>query len=287
MASTPLISTTELHARLAEPALRIVDCRFDLAQPQAGAEAYQRSRIPGAQYAHLDHDLSDACQLTTRGRHPLPHPQAFADWLARAGIDSGSQVVVYDQDQGMYAARLWWLLRASGHATVQLLDGGFRAWVDAGHALETGAPISARPLPAGGPMAPDREQWVDADQVRAGLQQGELLLLDARAAPRFRGEVEPIDPVAGHVPGARNRPYSDNLDQSGRFKPAAQLRAEFNELLAGHPPGAVVHMCGSGVTACHNLVAMAHAGLEGSRLYADSWSGWILDPMRPVALGPQ
>lgn len=283
MGSAPLISTSELAAQLADPQLRVIDCRFDLAQPGWGEAEYQAGRIPGARYAHLDRDLSDLSQKATRGRHPLPTLTAFSASLSRLGINRQTRVVVYDQHQGMYAARLWWLLSACGHPAVQVLDGGYAAWLAAGLPLDsTPASVQAPTrLPEALVLQPG--EVVEVDALCSALAAHNILLLDARAAPRFRGEVEPIDAVAGHVPGAHNRPFTVNLDAHGRFKPAAVLRAEFDALLVGRTPSSVVHMCGSGVTACHNRLAMDVAGLYGSRIYADSWSGWITDPARPIA----
>lgn len=283
MGLPPLISTTELHALLGRPELRVIDCRFDLGNPAWGEAEFQAGRIPGARYAHLDRDLSDLSQKGSRGRHPLPQMSAFSASLSRLGIDKHARVVVYDQNQGMYAARLWWLLGACGHPAVQVLDGGYARWQAEGLPIDTGAASTQPPtrLPESLWLQPN--EVVEVDRLQHDLAAHSIALLDARAAARFRGEVEPIDPVAGHVPGAVNRPYTLNLDASGRFKPAAQLREEYAALLVGRTPASVVHMCGSGVTACHNRLAMDVAGLYGSRLYADSWSGWITDRSRPIA----
>jgi thiosulfate/3-mercaptopyruvate sulfurtransferase len=285
MASGPLTSSTELAAQLGDEALRVIDCSFDLADPAAGEDMHRRLRIPGARYAHLDRDLSDLSRKACAGRHPLPGLRALSASLSRLGIDRHSHVVAYDQGPGMYAARLWWLLRSCGYRRVQVLDGGMAAWQAAGLPVETGTPVTQRPsrLPEALRMAP--RAVVDADDVQSGLAGRAIVLLDARAAARFRGEVEPLDPVAGHIPGAVNRPFTDNLASDGRFKTRSQLRAEYLHLLAGRRPSAVVHMCGSGVTACHNKLAMDIAGLRGSRIYADSWSGWITDPGRAVTRG--
>lgn len=286
MASTPLISTADLATRLADRQLRIVDCRFELSDAEAGARAYALSRIPHARHADLNRDLSDLSQSATHGRHPLPDLTRLAASLARLDLTRDAHVVAYDQDSGVYAARLWWLLRSLGFTHVKVLNGGFAAWQAEGLPVETEAPPRqpASRLPAN--LQLPATAWLDADAVQRGLANRAIVLIDARGAQRFRGEVEPIDPVAGHVPGAINRPYTDNLGPDGRFKEPGQLRAEFARLLNGHSPGEVVHMCGSGVTACHNRLAMDHAGLRGSRLYPDSWSGWITDPARPVAVGP-
>jgi len=261
----------------------IVDCRHDLTDVDAGRRAWEQAHLPGAVHAHVDRDLSDLGK-TGLGRHPLPDAAAFAATLARWGWLPGLPVVAYDAMGGaLAAARLWWMLRVLDQPAA-VLDGGFQAWVAAGFPLEsrgvtpTPAAVTALRWPEG------RVLYVeDLVQQRA---RPEALLLDARATPRYRGDVEPLDIKAGHVPGAHNRPFAYNLDTDGRFKPVEDLREEWLELLAGHDPAAVVHMCGSGVTACHNLLAMEHAGLPGSRLFAPSWSGWISDPERPLATGP-
>ncbi len=276
-----LIDAQTLRSRLAagEPTV-VLDCRFDLARPDAGPAAYAEGRIPGARHAHLDRDLSGA-RNGRNGRHPLPEREAFAACAAGWGVAPGVQVVAYDAQAGVYAARAWWLLRWLGHDAVAVLDGGWQAWLAAGGEVETGpppVPAPAAPYPA---AAAATMPTVDADTLLRML--GRLRVLDARSAARFRGEVEPLDPVAGHIPGATLRCFSDNLQADGRFKPAERLRAEFDRL--GTPPAEVVHSCGSGVTACHNLLAMAHAGLDGSVLYPGSWSEWCADPARPVAVG--
>lgn len=277
MAYTTLISAAEWRALQAGAAPWVLlDCSFDLADPAAGARAYGAGHLPGAQYAHLDNDLS-GLKTGRNGRHPLPERDAFAAQAGRWGVRPGVQVVCLDAQGGCYAARAWWLLRWLGHAHVAVLDGGVAAWQAAGGALTTAAAAVAPqpPYPAQPPAMPT----VDAAAVLAGL--GQLQLFDARSAERFRGEVEPLDPVAGHIPGATLRFFKDNLGPDGRFKPAAQLRAEFEALRAPDKP--VVHQCGSGVTACHNLLAMAHAGLGDTALYPGSWSEWCSDPLRPVA----
>lgn len=285
MASTPLISTSDLATRIADHNLRIIDCRFDLTDSEAGRRAYLQSRLPHARYADLNRDLSDLSQVAEHGRHPLPSMTSLAASFARLDITRNTHVVAYDQDSGAYAARLWWLLRATGHAQVKVLSGGFAAWQRAGLPIETGPAPLYPPSRLPERLVLPATSWLTAENVTRGLADGSLLVLDARGAARFRGEVEPIDPVAGHVPGAINRPFQDNLDSHGCFKEPAQLRSEFAQLLHGRAATQVVHMCGSGVTACHNRLAMDHAGLRGSRLYPDSWSGWITDPERPVAVG--
>ncbi|PJK00978.1 sulfurtransferase [Lysobacteraceae bacterium NML91-0213] len=276
---TTIVDCEDLHAALGRSGLVIVDCRFALADPGAGEAAWRRSHVPGAVYAHLDRDLSGP-HAPGAGRHPWPSASAFAQTLAAWGIDADRQVVAYDDGDGAHAARLWCLVRAAGFERVAVLDGGWARW----QAL--GLPVTDDP-PRPAPVAIRSLSWrmppLEAADVQAHLASGGLLV-DARAAERFRGEIEPIDRVAGHVPGAVNRPYAQNL-RDGRFKPAAQLRAEFESVLGAHGADEMVAMCGSGVTACHHLLAMAHAGLDGARLYGGSWSGWIEDPARPVATG--
>jgi thiosulfate/3-mercaptopyruvate sulfurtransferase len=278
----PLVDVAGLAA-MAPAAVLIADCRFELADPEKGRRDYRLGHIPGAVYAHLDEDLSElGKQAEGLGRHPLPEPEAFAAALGRWGWHPGLTVVAYDAGGGaMVAARLWWLLRIAG-LPARVLDGGLAAWVAAGLPLEHG---TTKRQPTRVELDLDAGQVLLTDAIERGRHTPGMLLLDARAEPRYRGEVEPIDRVGGHVPGARNRPFVDNLQADGRFRPAAELRAEFEALLEGHDPSDVVHMCGSGVTACHNLLAMEHAGLRGSRLYAPSWSGWSSDPARPVATG--
>lgn len=276
---TTLIEAESLAAALDDADLRIFDCRFVLTDPVAGENAWRQSHLPGAQYAHLDRDLSGPHEVDA-GRHPWPDAAAFGAWLGHCGVAPHTRVVAYDAGDGAYAARLWWLLRCFGHREVAVLDGGFARWTALGLPVSAEAP-SFPPTRYDGTF--DASQLLDADAVRQALAAGDALI-DARAAERFRGEVEPIDRVAGHVPGARNRPYAMNL-RDGRFKPASELAAEFAALLDGHPPQRAIAMCGSGVTACHHLLAMAHAGLPGARLFAGSWSGWIENPERPVATG--
>jgi thiosulfate/3-mercaptopyruvate sulfurtransferase len=278
---TTLIDPATLSAMSPDETL-IVDCSFDLADPGKGEREFRQGHIPGAVYANLDHDLSDLSrQQEGLGRHPLPLESAFSALLSRWGWRAGMPVVSYDAGSGaLAAARLWWLLRLAGVRDVAVLDGGFAAWKKAGLPVEQGEPAAR--------AATDVALHYDETQVltdHAALGEGSQRLLDARAAPRYRGDVEPLDRVGGHVPGALNRPFSDNLAEDGRFKLAAQLRAEFAAVLGDTAPSDVVHMCGSGVTACHNQLAMEYAGLRGSRLYAPSWSGWISDPSRPVAKG--
>lgn len=281
MTFTTLISPQDLAGICGSPDLIVIDSRFELSDTGKGERAWQQSHLPGAHYAHLDRDLSDL-RKSGLGRHPLPDVEDFTRALVRWGWRPDAQVVVYDDANGSVAARLWWMLRLVGHRRAAVLDGGYAAWSAACLPLTTLAPEMA-----GGSIdiGFDPDEVVYYEELQQGLAQGSLLLLDARGAARFRGEVEPIDPVAGHVPGARNRPFSDNLDASGQFKHADELRDEFEAVLGDYAPEQVVHSCGSGVTACHNLLAMEHAGLSGSRIFAPSWSGWISDPARAVARG--
>jgi thiosulfate/3-mercaptopyruvate sulfurtransferase len=277
---TTLISATQLRALLdAGEAPILIDTRFDLADTAAGERAWSEGHLPGASYLHLDRDLSGP-KTGRNGRHPLPERSTFAQTLGRVGITPERQVVVLDAQGGMYAARAWWMLLWMGHAPVAVLDGGLAAWAEAGGRLTTEAPAASSAPPY--PTRPALVATLDADTLQAQL--GRVHLIDARAGERFRGEVEPLDAQAGHIPGAHNRFFKDNLGADGRFKPAAQLRAEFDALL-GTQSGDTVHQCGSGVTACHNLLAMTHAGRPGSLLYAGSWSEWSADPARPVAKG--
>ena len=281
MPKTTLIEASELAVWPPQDIL-IVDCRFALADPEQGRRDYLDGHIPGAVYASLDNDLSDLSrQAEGLGRHPLPLESAFNATLARWGWRAGMQVVSYDAAGGaLAAARLWWLLRLVGVTQVAVLDGGYAAWLAAGLPVEALATV---PAPGDTPSLQYDPIQLLLDPAVVEDLTGPLL--DARAAPRYRGEVEPLDRVGGHVPGALNRPFADNLGADGRFKSAAQLRDEFALLLGTTAPTEVVHMCGSGVTACHNLLAMEHAGLHGSRLYAPSWSGWISNPARPVSVG--
>jgi thiosulfate/3-mercaptopyruvate sulfurtransferase len=280
MTHNTLIDAATLYSHLDDPHRVVVDCRFSLMDTQAGRRAYRESHLPGARYAHLDEDLSSPITPTT-GRHPLPDPSELARKLGEWGIGPGIQVVAYDDLGGMLAAaRLWWLLRWLGHQAVAVLDGGFPAWQRAGLPLTAALP-TVRPTVLNG--HPDDRLWLTTAQVLA--LPSENVLLDARITARFRGEIEPIDPVAGHIPGAVNLPTEGNLTADGHFLPAAELRARFAAALGEWSPTTVVHSCGSGVTACHNLLAMEAAGLHGSRLYAGSWSEWIRDPARPRATG--
>jgi thiosulfate/3-mercaptopyruvate sulfurtransferase len=285
---TTLIEPAELAAHLSDPDWAIIDCRFDLAAPGWGERVFAASHIPGARYAHLDHDLSGA-HGPRSGRHPLPAVAALAAFLGGLGIDRQVQVIAYDQGGAAYAARLWWLLRWLGHPAVAVLNGGFSAW------QRLGLPVSAapgeRPAREFRPVA-DAGMVFGSAQLEAALAAGALVsgrtaLIDARPADRFRGENETLDPVAGHVPGARSRPFAANHEPDGRYRSAAELRHAWQEQLHGAAPAAAVAMCGSGVTACDHLLALEVAGLPGARLYAGSWSEWIRDPAHAVARGDE
>jgi len=262
-------------------ALFLVDCRFDLADPDAGGRAYAAGHLPGAHYVHLEHDLSGP-KTGQNGRHPLPERAELARKLAALGLRRDQQVVAYDAQGGMYAARLWWLLRWLGHDGVALLDGGLPAWQQLGRPL-----VMTTPAPRAGDFVASTPLavTVDARTVEHNLNTHERLLIDARAADRYRGENETLDPVGGHIPGAANRFFKNNLDADGRFKPAHTLREEFNALLGRFSPERTVLQCGSGVTACHNALAMEVAGIHGAALYPGSWSEWCASPSRPVATG--
>lgn len=278
---TTLISADELRALLATSAPTVViDCGFDLVDTEAGERAWRESHVAGSFYLHLDRDLSGA-KTGRNGRHPLPERSAFAATLGRLGVTPATQVIALDRQGGPYASRLWWMLRWMGHDAAAVLDGGFDAWCAAGGAVDAQAPLAKA-----APPYPERSALAATTSAEALLAQlGRVRLIDARAGERFRGEVEPLDKAAGHIPGALNRFFKDNLAAGGCFKPAAQLRAEYEALLGHEPAAQAVHQCGSGVTACHNLLAMEHAGLAGSRLYAGSWSEWSADPSRPIARG--
>ncbi|HEY1998554.1 sulfurtransferase [Paraburkholderia sp.] len=282
---TTLISATNLAERLAAApgSVFVMDCRFDLADPEAGETAYAAGHLPGALYFNLDHDLSGP-KTGTNGRHPLPDRAKLVATLAARGLRQGQQVVAYDAQGGMYAARAWWLLRWLGHDAVALLDGGLQAWEATGRPLtQDVTPPTAGDFKAGAPLA----VTFDVQAVERNLKTHERVVIDARAADRYRGENETMDPVGGHIPGALNRFYKDNLTADGRFKPAHSLREEFQTLLPGVAPDHVVLQCGSGVTACVNALAMEVAGLHGAALYAGSWSEWSSDSKRPVATGAQ
>ena len=291
---TTLISAPQLQALLASGTpCKVFDCSFDLMQPAAGPAMYAQAHIPGAVYAHLDQHLSAPKDPATGqpapgnaasgGRHPLPTREAFAAWLGSVGLEPAMQAVVYDRQGANYCGRLWWMLKWLGHAHVAVLDGGLQAWQAAGGAVASGA--QATFTPSNYTPAPALLGLVATKTVADNLGRASQTVLDARAAPRFRGEVEPLDPVAGHIPGALNRPFSDNLGPDGKFKPAAQLQSEFLALLGHRDPATVVHHCGSGVSAVPNLLAMQVAGLGPTALYAGSWSEWSNTPGLPVAQG--
>ena len=278
MTFSTLISAAELARHLEDPGWVVCDCRHDLADTEAGRRAYADSHIPGARFVHLDEDLSGP-KTGRNGRHPLPDPDKFVRRLGELGVSSASQVVAYDSSGGPYAARMWWMLRWLGHDAAAVLDGGWNAWLNAPHSITNRIPgIEAARFTARARTDLAR----DANSVAASLGKRGPLLLDARSPNRYRGENETLDPVAGHIPGAANRFFQMNLDAGGSFKQSAALRQEFEAVTGARAPSDVVHYCGSGVTACHNLLAMEAAGLSGSRLYPGSWSEWCSDPSRPV-----
>jgi thiosulfate/3-mercaptopyruvate sulfurtransferase len=279
MRYTTLISTAELADNINNPDWVVFDCRFSLADSDAGGKAYRQGHIPGARFAHLNNDLSSPVKSYT-GRHPLPDFAQLAQKLGSWGVSNRSQVVVYDDAGGAFAGRMWWLLRCMDHQQVAVLDGDIRHWQKLGLRLTTALPrIAASQFRS----YLDTDQWLSAEQVQNGLAARRITLIDARTPERFNGLREPIDPVAGHVPKALNRPFQLNLDKNGLFLPAGQLQQQFKHLTASAPAEKVVHMCGSGVTGCHNLLAMEVAGLSGSKLYAGSWSEWIVNRNRTVA----
>ena len=299
MTATPLISATQLQALIASGApLMVFDCSFDLMQASAGAQQYAQAHIPGAVHADLNQHLSarhgapgasgtvtaqQADKPASGGRHPLPSRERFAMWLSSVGFANNMQAVVYDRQGANYCGRLWWMLKWAGHDAVAVLDGGLQAW------QAHGGPVNSGEEPAhfqsnfalGAPL----RRLATASDVLAGLGSPAQTVIDARAGARYRGAVEPLDPVAGHIPGALNRPFAENMGADGRFKPAATLRAEFDALLAGRDPATVVHQCGSGVSALPNLLAREVAGLGPTALFAGSWSEWCSDPTRPVEKG--
>jgi thiosulfate/3-mercaptopyruvate sulfurtransferase len=274
-----LVTTRELADHLGDPRWVLFDVRHDLADLDKGRRAYAASHIPGASFLHLDEDLSGA-KDGTNGRHPLPAIEDLARRLNERGVTPETQVVVYDDVGGSFAVRLWWMLRWLGHERVAVLDGGFPLWVKEGRPVDNAAPSSR----AGSfTPRPNLGAAVDVRFIERTRGDADTKLIDARAPDRYAGRVEPIDPVGGHVPGAINRFWQKNLQPDGRFKPAHELREEFRQLLGDTDPSQVVHMCGSGVTACHNLFAMTLAGLPGGKLYPGSWSEWCADRARPVA----
>jgi thiosulfate/3-mercaptopyruvate sulfurtransferase len=285
MSYTTLISVTELQQHLDDPAFVILDCRGELTDIHAGAAAFATGHLPGAQHADPDVHLSDksaAKDGTFRGRHPLPSRENFIETLRHWGVHPHSQVIVYDGHGGMFASRVWWMLRWVGHAAVALLDSGLPAWQAAGGALTT--EVITKPL-GSITLQASLVRTVSADDILANLETKTSIVLDARANDRFRGENETIDPVAGHIPGAKNRWFKDNLQPDGCFKSAAALQADFSALIRS--PETTIAQCGSGISACHNLLAMEIAGLRGAALYPGSWSEWSSDPSRPVATGTE
>jgi thiosulfate/3-mercaptopyruvate sulfurtransferase len=273
MNGSTLVSTGDLEKSL--PRWRVFDCRHDLAKPDLGEQQYREGHIPGALFAHLERDLSGR-KTGKNGRHPLPDPQDFEKWLEKTGLTPSDQAVCYDAGNGSMAARLWWMLRWIGHDKVAVLDGGFAKWTKEGRPVTIDVPLFT---PLNYPIKPRADLAVDVRTVGKNL--GKSLLVDARAPARYRGEQEPIDPVAGRIPGAKNRFNSDNLSAHGTFKAPGELKLEFESVLEGRPPSDVIHYCGSGVSACHNVLAMEIAGLKGGKLYAGSWSEWSADPARP------
>lgn len=276
-----LVEAPALATRLGAPSLVVFDCRHDLANPEHGRAAYAAGRVPYARYLNLDQDLSGP-KTGLNGRHPLPSREAFLALMRRHGVSDNTQVVAYDNAGGMYAARLWWMLRWVGHRAVAVLNGGFAAWRDAALPISTDPPLQT---PEGTLSLRDGAAYIDVTQLLASLGNNQLRIVDARAPDRFRGENETLDPVGGHIPGAVNRFFRDNLAADGRFKDAAQLATEWQAVLGEHAPEQIVAQCGSGVTACHNLLALEIAGLPGARLYPGSWSEWCADPSRPLARG--
>ncbi len=278
MAFRTLISTAALALHVDDPAFAIIDCRAKLDDLSWGEREHAGAHIPGAGYADLTHDLSGP-KNGTNGRHPLPDPNALAQTFSRLGITSGVQVVAYDQENGMFASRLWWLLRWLGHDAVAVLDGGFKKWTAEGRGTESGEVHRAAAAFSGSPNA---KMTVDVQTVAAHLGAAGTRLVDARAPERYRGETEPIDKMPGHIPGARNHFFQWNLDEQGLFRTPEDLRAKLATTVGDVPPEQIVCYCGSGVTACHNLLALEHAGLSGAKLYAGSWSEWSADPKRAV-----
>jgi thiosulfate/3-mercaptopyruvate sulfurtransferase len=283
MQYTTLISAADLARHISDPDWIVLDCRHELANPDAGRLAYAAGHIPHAQFAHLDTELSDKTPGPNgefRGRHPLPERDAFIETLRGWGVNPDSQVIACDAHGGMFAARLWWMLRWVGHEAVAVLDGGLPAWTAAGMRLSTDPAFRTRGTVT---ARPSLTSIVNANDIAGNLSQGSFSIIDARAPDRYRGENETLDPVGGHIPGAQNRFFKDNLQSDGYFKPAHQLRTEIESIISA--PQETVMQCGSGVTACHNLLAMEIAGLSGAALYPGSWSEWCADPSRPVATG--
>ncbi len=286
MTYTHLISADQLKTLQASGApLMVFDCSAELGNPAKADEMFADQHVAGAQQAHLERDLSahEPTNAVNGGRHPLPKRELFAQTLQALGFNNAMQAVVYDRQGANYCGRLWWMLKWAGHDAVAVLDGGLQAWQAAGGAVESGPPM-ARPR-GDFTLGPALRALAHTSEVAARLTQPAQTLIDARGGPRYRGEVEPLDPVAGHIPGALNRPFTDNLGADGRFKPRQQLRAEFDQLLAGRDPAGVVHHCGSGVSAVPNVLAMELAGYPPAALYAGSWSEWSRTPGLPGAKG--
>ncbi len=283
MSFRTLVAPDELFAHLDDPDWAILDCRFSLADAKHGRRAYARGHVPGALYAHLEEDLSGPVAAgAASGRHPLPEIADFARTLGGWGIDERTQVAVYDDQGGAMAGRLWWMLGWVGHDAVAVLDGGWQRWCGEGRPVARGEKGRSAAVFA---AAPRPERLASAADVLARVDDPAAPLLDARAGERYRGEVEPLDRVAGRIPGAVCAAFEGNLSRDGTFKSRRALRERFRNLLGDAPPERAISYCGSGVTACHNLLAMEHAGLAGGRLYAGSWSEWIADPDRPVERG--
>ncbi len=284
--NSPLISVAQLAQQIANApsSVLILDCRHDLMDHQLGIHAYRQGHIPGAQFLNMETDAAGV-HTGANGRHPLPERAQFCEQLAHRGLNRDQTLVVYDSMGGQFAVRVWWMARWIGHANVYLLDGGLPAWTHAGHALQTHANQTTATKRGTLELAPSLVGWINAEQVEKTTRSKTGLLIDARAAARYRGETEPIDPVAGHIPGALNRFYQNNLGADGLFKPAVQLHQEFKALIGNQLPSSVTHQCGSGVTACHNILSMEIAGLSGSNLYPGSWSEWCSDPKRAVEKG--
>lgn len=285
-----LLQTTNAVTATGKP-IMVFDCTFDLAKPEIGQQQFVESHIPNAIYVNLDTDLSSKNDLAAAsgGRHPLPSRETFANWLSKQGFTNAHQAIVYDRNGSTYCGRLWWMLKWVGHEAVAVLDGGLQAWQAAGGAVQSSnkstkikkITVSETPFEIAHSLAP----LVTVDGVAQNLGKQTQTIVDARGIPRFRGDVEPLDPTAGHIPGALNRPFTENFDASGKFKSAEILQSEYKQLLAGRDPSGVVHQCGSGVTATANILAMELAGLGRQALFAGSWSEWCSDPNRPVAQG--
>lgn len=275
-----LIDTARLSEHLEEPDWIVFDCRHDLNDYARGEQIYCAEHIPGAFFARVETDLSGP-KSRTNGRHPLPDPHVFAEFLGGHGVTENTHIVAYDDVGGQYAARLWWMARWIGLTRVAVLDGGLPKWKAEQRALSAEMPTERSPQ--GLMVFPDDSMWLSVEAVEANIQEGQYLILDARAPERYLGKVEPLDKVAGHIPGAANHFFQSNLAADLTMRPAAELRAAFERVLDGRAPNEVVHQCGSGITACANLLAMEYVGLTGSRLYPGSWSEWIADPRRPIA----